>query len=115
MPRLPARYIKSFEKWVELTGEYNPSTGLYEDAEGGWVATKGIILPLSRDELRRSESGMYTVHDRKVLIEQPEDPLIHGQKIRYKGNVYVIDGEQDYSDYAGVSIHFAQREGDDSA
>lgn len=113
MPRLPVRYIRSFEKWIEPSGDYDPSSGLYEEVEGGgWVPTKGIILPLTRDELRRSENGMYTVHDRKILLEQPEEPLKHGQKIRYKGNVYVIDGEQDYSDYAGVWIYFAQREGD---
>lgn len=93
-----------FTALVEQEGRY--------DEKGKWIPggtvpeiMKGIILPLTRDELQYESNGTYTSKDRKLYTLEP---LKEGQKIEYKGQKYTIDTSKPYEDYADVYIYFAK-------
>lgn len=68
----------------------------------------GIILPLSEDDFRKSDNGVYTDKDRKVYTTKR---LAIGGKVIYKEITYTVDREKDYSDYADVYIYMAKGAG----
>lgn len=106
---LPAEYLVDFSKVEKTGGQYDQQTGIYQEGQENPVAAKGIILPLSNDDLKYAEAGTYTVHDRKIYISEP---LTIGQEIEYKGVRYTVRAEKDYSEQADVYIYLAQRVGE---
>ena len=90
--------------------ETTPSGQGLSDADAETPRTmEGIILPLTNDELQHESNGVYTTKDRKIYVTSP---LKIGQRIEYKNQLYTIDSEKDYSDYADVYIYFAKGVGD---
>lgn len=106
---LPAEYLVTFQKIVHSTGGWNNQTGKYEKSGPDTVDQQGIILPLSTNDLKFSEGGTYSVHDRKIYTDLP---LKIGSEINYDGNTYTIHAEKDYSKQADVYIYFAKRIGE---
>ncbi len=106
---LPSEYLVTFQKITYSTGTWNKQTGKYEESGPGTVDQQGIILPLSTDDLKFSEGGTYSVHDRKIYTALP---LKMGSEIKYDGNTYTIHAEKDYSQQADVYIYFAKRIGE---
>jgi hypothetical protein len=108
--------IMVFKEMVEENSvpfiAYVESTGHYTD-NGDWtlygnpttVKMDGIILPLSDDDLKYTETGTYSTKDRKIITTQP---LEFNQKIEYKDTVYTVQNFKDYSDYADVFIYYAR-------
>lgn len=93
MPPPAGRYIQG--RWVE-------------DIPAEPETLAGIILPLSEDDFKRADNGVYTSMDRKVYTTVK---LTEGGKIVYKGITYTVDREKDYSDYADVFIYMAKGDG----
>ena len=81
------------------------------DDEGEWVPPRksetfikkaGIILPLSEDDLKYAENGVYTVKEKKLYTVFP---IEEGTVIRYKSDDYTVQAFKDYSEYADVFIY----------
>lgn len=88
--------------------------GYYND-QGDWVTggtvpvnMSGIILPLTEDDLRYAENGVYSVKDRKIFTT---NILQMGQKIEHKGIRYTIQNFKDYNEYVDVNIYYARWSG----
>lgn len=95
---------------------YEQTKGQY--VAGDWVPGDetpverfGVLLPFSDDDLRYSESGTYSVKDRKLFTAQE---LKMGQKIEYKGISYTVQNFKDLSDYADVFIYVARWAGNEN-
>ncbi len=107
---LPSEYLVTFQKVVPGSGGgWNTQTGKYEEVQPSTVDQQGIILPLSTDDLKFSEGGTFSVHDRKIYTDLP---LKIGSEIKYEEDSYTIRAEKDYSKQADVYIYFAKRIGE---
>lgn len=103
-----ADFVSEFEvDFVSL----DQSKGNYNDS-GKWIQgtetprpLKGIILPLSQDDLKFDPNGKYTTADKKLYTV---DQLQIGQRIQYDGQYYTIEQEKPYQAYADVFIYFAK-------
>lgn len=76
---------------------------------GKWVSGKptevpmsGIILPLSNDDLKYIESGIYTIKEKKLYVVEP---IKIGTKVKYKNDTYTIQSFKDLTDYTDVCIY----------
>ncbi|UYT83924.1 hypothetical protein [Priestia megaterium] len=106
----------TFQKMLE---KYSVPFIAYEKGKGGYkdngdpipegqpilVQMTGAILPFSKDDLRYSEAGTYSVKDRKVYTIHV---LEKGQKLEYKSTQYTVQDIKDYSDYADVYIYYVR-------
>ncbi|KNH23920.1 hypothetical protein ACS78_08180 [Priestia megaterium] len=112
MPEIISFKEMVVENGVPFVAIVEQEGGYYEDA-GDWVPGGspqpenrfGVILPLSGDDLRYSESGTYSVKDRKVYTIEALNP---GQKIEYKGIPYTVQNFKDFTDYTDVFIYLAR-------
>lgn len=104
-----ADFINEF-KTEFLLHEKQEVSGYYND-DGDWVPPKtkdvptkkyGIILPLSEDDLKYAENGVYTTKEKKLYTTFPVE---EGSKITYKNDDYTVQSFKDYSDYADVYIY----------
>ena len=114
---------KQFE-FADFVEEFKVPFIAYEKREGYWADNAdwvpvgqlfpinliGIILPLTEDDIRYSESGTYSAKDRKVYTTSN---LENGQRIKYKGITYTIQSLKDYSEYTDVNIYFARWAGNE--
>lgn len=105
------------DEGIYFEGDYTLGSVEETTATGDGLATdngasshqmEGIILPLSTDELRHEQNGRYTAKDRKIYVTTP---LKMGQRIEYKDQVYTIDTNKPYEDYADVYIYYAKGKG----
>lgn len=76
---------------------------------GKWVPAmeqekqlKGIILPLSNDDMQYIESGTYTKKEKKLYVVTP---LVLGTEAEYKGDKYTIQAFKDLTEYTDVHIY----------
>lgn len=105
-----ADFVEEFQ--VTFIVHVEETKGDYDD-EGKWIPGAkaqpqhmiGIILPLTTDELQKEANGTYTRKDRKIYTLAP---LKIGQKIEYKKQMYTIDANKDYEDYADVYMYYAK-------
>lgn len=89
-----------FVAFLESEGDY--VDGDWFDGQEVTKELLGIILPLSNDDVKYVENGIYTVKERKLLtVEQiPEDT-----KVEYNGSKYTVQAFKDYSAYTDVNIY----------
>lgn len=109
---------KQFE-FADFVDEFNVTfympestiTPGYHDDDGEWVPAKttetnvaktGIVLPLSEDDLKYAENGVYTTKEKKLYVTFP---IAEGTLITYKNDVYTVQAFKDYSEYADVYIY----------
>ncbi|MEV9639477.1 hypothetical protein ABZ756_02115 [Mammaliicoccus sciuri] len=85
-------------------GYWNDEGDYVEPAET-LVELSGIVLPLSDNDLRYSESGTYSDKDKKIYTVVPLDI---DRKIIYKGDEYTIQSFKDYREYSDVFIYLAR-------
>jgi hypothetical protein len=103
-----ADFVQEFK--VNFTA-IEQSEGHYAD-NGDWIEGTetsipmvGILLPLTQDDLRYGENGMYSVKDKKIYTTEE---LKVGQIIEFKGDRYTVQNFKDYSSYADVYIYYAR-------
>ncbi|TQR21800.1 hypothetical protein [Psychrobacillus vulpis] len=114
--------IISFKEMIEVNGvPFNALIAIDgQYINGKWVQgghdnvqMKGVILPLSNDDLKYVESGTYTVKEKKLLTTEPIDI---GTQIDYKNDVYTLQAFKDYTEYTDVHIYLMRwREGVDGS
>ena len=100
-----ADFVEEF--YVPFT--YIEETQGYREDNGDWVegievpiASGGIVLPLTEDDLKYAEAGTHAEKNKKVYVT---NELQTGSKVLYKDNVYTIQSFKDYSEYADVFIY----------
>jgi hypothetical protein len=108
---------KQFE-FADFVEEFKVDFTAYVTTEGQWadngdwipggetpVQMVGIMLPLTQNDLKYAENGIYSVKDKKIYTVSP---LELGQMIEYKDDKYTVQNFKDYSDYADVFIYYAR-------
>lgn len=106
--------MKPFE-FADFVDEFKVPFVAISESEGDWsddgkwipggpteTPMKGIVLPLSEDDLQYAEAGTYSVKDKKIYTTQA---LEMGAEVEYKGDRYTIQNFKDYSEYADVYIY----------
>lgn len=103
---LPSEYLVPFYVNEHGEGQWNISTGKYEKPEPLLIEYQGIVLPLSTDDLKFSEGGSFSIHDRKIYTDEKLDI---GSTIEYQDDPYTIRAAKDYSEQADIYIYYAKR------
>lgn len=103
---LPSEYLVPFYLYQEQEGVWNTNTGKYEKPPPERIEYQGIVLPLSTDDLKFSDSGTFSIHDRKIYTDEK---LEIGSTIEYQDENYTVRAEKDYSEQADIYIYFAKR------
>lgn len=87
------------------------SRGDGEYVGGQWVkgneikkTCKGAIVPLSDQKIYQS-GGTYTSRDRQLYTKTKLFDALNESKVVYKNNLYSIESEVDYDDYADVYVY----------
>lgn len=113
-------YVYRFDRLIK---KYSVNCKLHAETAGGsyvggeWVpesapATQditGAIIPMTERKIYQS-GGTYTEQDRE-FITKLEIPLEPARYIVYKGAKYHMQGNTDYSDYAGFYAYNLKRVG----
>lgn len=86
-----------------------PQEGRYE--AGKWVKgepveqqLRGAIIPMSERKIY-SSGGTYTTKDRHLYLLAPLEGPLKGAEVVCKQNVYSVEEETDYADYADVAVY----------
>lgn len=99
--RLIQKYSVPFVIETEQAGRYESGKWV-EDGIVSREAT-GAIVPLAERKVY-SSGGHYTSKDRSLYsVTRIED--FDKSKVVYKGNVYKVEEETDYSDYADAYVY----------
>lgn len=89
-----------FTAIIDQEGQY--INGKWVQGNSVEVQMSGIILPLSNDDLKYIESGVYTVKEKKLYVVEP---IKIDTKVEYKGDTYTIQSFKDLTDYTDVCIY----------
>ncbi len=81
--------------------EYGANGKLIEYPEST-VNVNGALVPMSANQIRKYENGMYTAKDRMFYCRQD---LPDGSKIDDGTSVYRITQDQDYREWTNVRIY----------
>lgn len=110
-------------KFDRLIKKYSVACKLHAEAAGGiyvggeWVPeaapppidVSGVIVPMTDRKIYQS-GGTYTEQDRE-FITHTEIPLEPTRHLVHKGEKYQVQGDTDYSDYAGFYVYNLKRIG----
>lgn len=96
----------SFEAIKKTEGYRDYSNG------GQWIPgadlppepMEGIVVPLSRDDLRFDTQGRYTEKDRKVYLQKPQ-VLNKNDTVRFEGEDYRVFHVKNHEVYADFSVY----------
>lgn len=99
--RLIQKYSVPFVVETERAGRYESGKWV----EGGAVSREvaGAIVPLAERKVY-SSGGYYTSKDRELYVV-PSITDFDKSKVIYKGNVYRLEEETNYSDYADAAVY----------
>lgn len=64
----------------------------------------GAIIPLTERKIYQS-GGTYSTKDRHLYMITPIEESLEGAQVRYKGNVYNIEEDRDFSDYSETYVY----------
>lgn len=115
--------MKQIFDFDRLIKKYSVDCKLHAEAAGGsyvggeWVPeaapppidVSGAIVPMTDRKIYQS-GGTYTEQDRE-FITHTEIPLEPAHSLVYKGVKYQVQGNTDYSDYAGFYAYNLKRIG----
>ncbi len=85
-------------------------------SEGGYVGGKyvrggevetaivGAVVPFSDGKIYQS-GGALTTKDRQLYMQSPITNPLTGAKVKYKGNLYNIEQDTNYEDYADAYVY----------
>lgn len=85
---------------VKEKGSYD--RGKWIEAQPVDVPFIGVVLPLSLDDLKYVENGVYTVKEKKLLTVTS---LPAGSEVMYKDEPYTVQAFKDLTDYTDVHIY----------
>ena len=96
------RHSVPFELVSHSGGEY--VGGVWQNGSETVSGRSGAIIPLSERKIYQS-GGTYTSKDRHLYMTTPIESALKETQVRYKGNLYDIEEEKDYSDYSAAYIY----------
>ena len=96
------RHSLLFELVSHSGGEY--VGGVWQNGSESVSERSGAIIPLSERKIYQS-GGTYTSKDRRLYMTTPIESALKETQVRYKGNVYDIEEDTDYSDYSAAYIY----------
>lgn len=99
---LITKYGVNFEIKRTKGGEY--IGGRWQEGETETKAGFGAIIPLAERKIYQS-GGSYTAKDRQLYMFEPLEGALKNIKVCYKGNIYSVEQETDYSDYSDVFVY----------
>lgn len=109
------RLIKKYSKvpvyeLKESPGYRDPTQGgIYVPGKVEEIIIDGAVVPLSNNDLKLDEGGVYTTEDRKLYCYRD---IKEGTKIKHKEKEYTVMEKRDYSDYdEGLYIYVLKRGG----
>ena len=104
-----ADWETDFERIPKGGGHYDYANGgKWVPGYGDPVPMRGIIVPLSNDELQFEHGGVVTRQDRKVYLRKPL-VLVVDDRIKYVDLEYRILEQGTYEEYADFNIYIAKR------
>lgn len=104
--RLIKKYKCNFTVVTQTGGTYEG--GIYVPENKTETEMIGAIVPLGENKIYQS-GGSYTTQDRNLyMFKQIPKPLLSG-KVIYKGNIYSIEENTDYSEYCDAFIYTLRR------
>jgi len=102
------RYSKTYTLEEPGEGAYSEEDGMWEEGEATEREIECALLPLTTDDLKYDEAGMYTLDDRRAYALEP---LPINGKLKASDRTFVIHEGKVYEDF-GVYIYML-RAGDD--
>lgn len=102
--------------FTRLITKYSVQFTLISVSEGGYVGGKyvsggevempltGAIVPYPDSKIYQS-GGYLTQKDRQLYMKTPISSPLKGAKVEYKGDIYNIEQNTDYGDYADAYIY----------
>lgn len=114
MPQL-FEFSDMFAEWETEFSVLPREGGHYDQDNGGvWVPNRkepeemrGIVVPLTNDDLRFDTGGNYTQKDKKVYVLKPLFLKID-DRIRYRKQDYRVLEQKIYDEYADFNIYIAK-------
>ena len=100
--RLIEKYSVPFHLVVNTDGHYE--SGKWIDGEPIMQESCGAIVPMPNTKIYQS-GGAYTTKDRQLIMRNTIPKALQSSKVCYKGNLYSIQSETDYVDYADVAVY----------
>ena len=94
------RYSVDFEIIAKSGGEY--IAGEYVEKRSDPLPSRGAIVSIPRRKIYQS-GGYLTAKDLRLFVYDP----LQGEdlKIKYKGSLYSVEDDTDYSEFAGVTAY----------
>lgn len=100
--RLIRKYSVRFHFVVKTEGHYD--SGKWVEGEPIMQEATGAIVPMDERKIRQS-GGVYTSKDRELYMMQPIPLALQSANVCYKGNLYSIESETNFEDYADVAVY----------
>jgi hypothetical protein len=104
--RLIQRYSCDFDFLPAASGTYD--AGKWVPGEAPASPKHGAIVPMSKQKLYQP-GGTYTTQDRQLFMTSPLPDALEGAHVQSKGNIYTIEQDTDWSDYADVYAYVLRR------
>lgn len=101
--RLINKYSTSFHFLVKTDGHFD-ERGRWVEGEPVMQDATGAIIPMADSKVRQS-GGQYTTKDRELYMLRPIPRALMQSNVCYKGNLYSIEQETNYEDYADVVVY----------
>lgn len=100
--RLIGKYSVNFTLITTTEGTY--VSGKYVEGKQTETACRGAIVPISDSKVYQS-GGMLTAKDRRLYMKTQIDKSLTGAKVKFKGDIYKIEQETNYDDYADAYVY----------
>lgn len=100
--RLITKYSVPFTLISTSEGAY--VDGKYVEGTRTETALTGAIVPYSDSKIYQS-GGFLTQKDRELYMKTPITAPLKAAKVSYKGDIYNIESNRDYGDYADAYIY----------
>lgn len=84
--------------------EGNYVGGKYQSGSEVVSERTGAIIPLSERKIYQS-GGTYSSKDRHLYMTTPISGALKDTQVRYKGDVYSIEEDRDWSDYSNTFVY----------
>lgn len=100
--RLINKYSVPFHFLMKSEGHFE--SGKWVEGEAIKRQAHGAIIPMPESKIYHS-GGTYTAKDRQLIMTKPLDRALEGVQVIYKNNLYNVEQETDYTDYADIAVY----------